>query len=302
MKRQWKAILCLLLLLAMLSSCAPNNNSQGETFDEVTQNLGPSAEPTEMPPAELPPENNDSPSANEGSMFARSPFDLPDDFDNYDPLLEEDYTEDGFEDDYPEASAPDQLAAYANADPNATPYPYAGSTPIPLNPIDMPSPTPKPPLSFEYVDYSIATLGLIFKGPRNWIPDESDPSMFVLSEPDGQIKDGQLGIIKIHALPVTSDFNESALKADINDRLNVINSEGFSQWRPSLTATRHLMGVRGVYANYSGTLSSGVQIGGRVHSVSMDNMLYTIEIVYPLGFKTDYEKIFVEMRSTLKRQ
>ena len=88
----------------------------------------------------------------------------------------------------------------------------------------------------------------------------------------------------------------------ISAGLNAIGGSQFTEWKPSYTATRHMMGKTGVYANYSGTLNTGVEVGGRIHYVCLDNVLYGVEITFPLGFKDDYIDVFGQIRSTIARQ
>lgn len=293
MKRQWKILLCLLMVLATLSACSGPQEQQ-KVFAEVTQVLGPTVSST----ATTPPSNPAEPGG--VSVFAQNPSDLiggGDGFTGADALGEEDYLDDGVyggDDEY--------TNDYGYADVYSTPYPYAGSTPIPLDPVDMPSPTPRAAVVFQYDLYTIASLGLSFNGPSGWIPDESVSEMFTLTEPESQMKDSQLGVIKIYASPVNSNYTESNLKSEITQRLKDIGSTNFDVWSPTMTASRFLMGSKGIYANYSGTLANGVKVGGRIHTTCIDKVLYTIEIMFPLGYKEDYLNVFSEMRTSIKRQ
>ena len=73
----------------------------------------------------------------------------------------------------------------------------------------MPTPTPRPSLSFTYGDYSAASVGVSFKAPAGWLVDESQAQTFILREPESQIKDGQQCVITITAQTVTSNYNQS---------------------------------------------------------------------------------------------
>ncbi len=295
MKRQWKPILVLLLVLATLSSCAGEQNAP-PPFVEVTQFIGPA--PTDPPAAA----NNASGQGD--SIFSNNPYELVEG-DGLDGLGEEAYDDGTYDPSMDQSPSEDFEMSEGDmtvSEPEGTPYPYAGSSPIPLDPVDMPSPTPRTELVFAYVPYNVTSLGLAFEGPAGWVPDESTPEQFILTEPDSQIKDKQPGIVKIYASPVNSNYTEGNLKTEVQDRLKAIGSTNFDAWDPSLTASRFLMGSKGVYANYSGTMANGVKVGGRIHCTCIDNKLYTIEIVYPLGFKEDYLSVFTKMRETIKRQ
>ena len=183
--------------------------------------------------------------------------------------------------------------------PAGTVYPYAGSTPIPLNPVDMPTPTPKPDLSFSYDKYIASTVGVTFEGPSGWQVNETQRSTFVLSEPTTQIKDGQQCIITISAENVGSTYKRSELETHVEYRLDSIGGSQFTEFKPSYTATRHMLGADGVYANYSGRLTDGTQVGGRIQYVCIDGVLYGLEIVFPEGFRGDFIDVFGQVRSSM---
>ena len=295
MKRQWKLLLCLLLAALALCACSGGQTQDGPTaFVEVTQNLGPTELATATPePTQSPDESLDG-----GSIFSSNPYDVASDYTANDPLNEEDVIDTGLTGD----AAAGAYDSYASAED--TVYPYSGSTPIPLDPVDMPSPTPRPALAFTYVAYqpnSLGSNGVTFEAPAGWVPDESVNEVYTLSEPEDQIRDGQQCVITIAAVPVTSNYSESNLKTEVRQRLDTLSATNYTSWNPSLTATRHLLGSVGVYANYSGTLANGVKVGGRVHYACVDKVLYSIEIVYPLAYKDDYLNVFSQVRTTIKR-
>ena len=292
MKRKWLAALSLLMAAALLSGCTAQQPTT-QTFAEVTQYLGvaPTATPVPVDQAA------DAADADGQSVFASNPYALTDE--TADPnaeaaLGEEDFADDGVLD-------TGDTVVYGAPDPDATVYPYAGSSPIPLDPVDAPTATPRAPLTFTYVPYTLTALGVSFDGPAGWIPDESVNEMFTLSEPVEQIKDGQLGVVTLYAVPVNSNYTEANLTTEIKQRLSTIGATNFVEWSPSLTATRYLMGGKGVYANYSGTMANGIKVGGRIHATAIEGVLYCLQISYPLNFKDDYLNVFSQVRETLKR-
>lgn len=282
MKRTALVLLCLAAFALLLTGC---QNSQENVIPEVTQFIGPAATETLAP--------TPTPEA-----------DTTTDFTEEDALAEEDaqLTETANADfDAGLAAQTNLFNAVSNSPGDATAYPYSGSTPIPLMPIDAPTPTPQAPLVFTYISYSPATVGVTFEAPAGWIPDETYNEVFTLTEPESQMKSGQLGIINIYAVPVVSDYTQAQLEQEIKQRLNTIGALNFVEWRPSYTATRYLMGSMGVYAQYTGKLVTGVEVGGRIHAVTIDNVLYCIQITYPLDFRTDFLDIFAKLRETIKR-
>lgn len=200
-------------------------------FDEATQNLGPSATDTPTPP---PAQDAQSGDGSNASIFSANPYDIPadDGFTPEDALGEENYIDPGLE-----GNGVNYVA------PEGTVYPYAGSTPIPLDPVDAPTPTPRPELSFSYTPYT-AAIGLTFEAPVGWLVDESVNEVFVLTEPVEQMKDNQQCVVTISAIPVTSNYTENNLKTEVTQRLSTISATNFAEWKPSLTATRYLMGSK----------------------------------------------------------
>lgn len=290
MKRNWKLILCLLMALVLLSSCTAKESP--EDFPDITQAIGPTSTPAPFVPTEPPVQNPaaQSEAAPGGqSIFSANPYDVPEEqeWTEADIMSEENY----FDPEYDQAPTAVQ--------PEGTVYPYAGSTPIPLNPVDMPTPTPRPDLEFTYSTYIASTVGVTFEGPVNWMVDESQTFMFTLSEPNNQIRDGQQCVITLSAEPVSGNYSQRDLESHVSQRLDTLYSSDYTEWKPSYTATRHMMGSQGVYANYTATRSDGVEVGGRIQYVSIDNVLYGLEIIFPIGFKDDFIDVFGKIRTTM---
>lgn len=300
MKRQWKMILCLLMALTVLSACS-GQNPQGDSgpviYAQATQYLGPVTETA----APAPTADNAAPNADTGGMdnsiFSANPYDVaPDDGGD---LSEAAVNEEGYVDTGLGDAGGDGLVAML---PEGTVYPYAGSTPIPIDPVDMPSPTPRPELTFTYATFTAGSLGLSFEAPSGWMADDSQTDVFTVTEPENEMHDGQQCVITISAVPVNNNYSERELKSEVTQRLKDLGSVNFVVWSPSLTATRYLMGSKGVYANYTGTLANGIELAGRILYVCLDNKLYGIEMVFPRSYRDDYLNVFSQIRQTIARQ
>ena len=301
MKRLWKIALCLALALIALTACSggeqPNSGSQ--IYAEATQYLGPVAAtetPTEAPQETAAPSDGGNNSG--GVSIFDNPYLDEESISPEDALSEENYI-----DPYDTGADTGSLLVAGNVSGGAgTAYPYAGATPIPLTPVDLPTPTPHPELTFNYATYTAGSLGLSFDCPSGWLVDESQTDVFVLTEPETQMHDGQQCIITISAEPVTANYSEKDLKKQVTQRLKEIGSVNFTVWNPSLTASRTLMDSKGVYANYTGTLANGSAVAGRSRYASANNMLYGVEMVYPRDYRDDYLNIFAKIRDTITAQ
>jgi hypothetical protein len=176
-------------------------------------------------------------------------------------------------------------------------YAFAGSTPLPLVPIDMPTPTPHPALTFSYETYEATKLGLKFDGPVGWTRDDSVDDTFTITEPEK--RDNYTAFITIRKVPVSKDYNQSDMVKEVEGMMDTIKSTNFTVFKPSNTDTRTLMDNDGVYANYEGTLVDGTRVRGRVHVTCIDKVLYSIHMSHPAGYNSDYLKIHGKIRDTM---
>ena len=176
-------------------------------------------------------------------------------------------------------------------------YAFAGSTPLPLDPIDMPTPTPRPALTFEYQTYEATKLGLKFDGPANWTKDDSAGDTFTLTEPEK--RDNYTAFMTLHKVPVSKQLNTKDMEKEVKDILESIGSTNFTEFRPSYTDSRTLMEHDGVYANYEGTLVDGTRVRGRVHVSCIDKVLYSLHMSHAAGYNTDYLQNHAKLRDTL---
>lgn len=299
MKQQWKLILCLALAAVTLSACngqqTPQNSGNNSMIVAVeTQFLGPTATPAlTQEPIQVPINAGDGGEGTTGnSIFSANPYDMGSGYSEADPLNEENYVDPGITGDI----------GITTVQAEGTVYPFAGSTPIPLNPVDMPSPTPRAELQFVYATFTAGSLGLTFDAPSGWMANDSQTDVFVVTEPESEMHNGQQCVITISASPVNSNYSERELKAQVTQRLKDISAVNFSVWDPSLTASRYLMGSKGVYANYTGKLADGTELAGRIHYTCIENKLYGIEMMFPKEYRDDYLKVFSQIRESIKRQ
>ena len=175
---------------------------------------------------------------------------------------------------------------------------YAGATPVVIDPIDKPTPSPVPKLSVTYTAYDATKLGLSFEGPAGWTKDDSASDTFVIQNPNARID--YPATLTLQVQKITADYSSSEMKSVVNSMLSAIGDAGFEDYNPSQTANRDLLGKSGVYANYDGTLNDGRQVAGRVHVVCVDKKLYTIHLSAPKAQWNDYkEMVYDHLRDTI---
>lgn len=178
---------------------------------------------------------------------------------------------------------------------------YAGSTPIPLNPIDMPTPTPRTPLSFTYDTYTASRLGISFESVAGYEVDESLQDSFVLREPANQQKDNKGVVITLTVASVSNRYDKNDVKKDVTAKLKDLGSINYQSWRPTNPAERNLLKAPGYYADYRGVMMDGTIIRGRVHMALLPgNKLLTLHIEHPAEYNTDYIGVYTHIRNTMK--
>ena len=177
---------------------------------------------------------------------------------------------------------------------------YAGATPVVIDPIDKPTPTPLPTLTFTYDTYDASALHMTFEAPIGWMVDDSEPDSYTITNPDPSMDYAARETIR--EVPVNRAYDKKDLTKEIRGALDTIRSDGnFKTFNPSNTATRTLLGETGVYANYSGVNGDGIHVAGRIIAVCVNKTLYILHCSYPQGYTDTYvAALFNRFRSTVK--
>ena len=272
-----KRIVCLVLVICaalVMTAC-----QQKETFPTAPQ------EPASQPTAEP---------RNDQNIFGDTPVPKEIDFDDgsYDPTQEEG------------GGAEEVVAAvdFTLEAPTETPTvqsEYAGATPVLIDPIDKPTPTPLPTLTFAYQKYEAKALGLSFEGPAGWLEDDSQPDTYTLTNPDPSMD--YAAQLSIRLVPVSKNYTKNELIKEVKNTLDTLGSDGFRKFERSNTAGRKFMNVDGIYANYSGTTTEGVKIAGRLIISCVNKTLYILNVSYPQGYTKVYvDNVYDKFRHTVK--
>lgn len=185
--------------------------------------------------------------------------------------------------------------------PEAGAVQYAGATPILLDPIDMPTGTPRPPLTFTYAPYTATGLGLTFESVAGYTIDDSTPNTYILTEPVDQVKDNYAVTITFTVSPVVSSYKSTDAKRDLQAKVKELGEVNYKKWEPTYTAERTLLDKPGYYVNYRGVLLDDTIVRGRIHMALLPgNRLLMIHISYPGWYGDDYIGVFTHIRNTIK--
>ena len=275
-----KRILC--LVLAVCAALVMTACQQKETF--------PTAPQQETQPQQ---QQQAAPVQDEQNIFGDTPVPQQINFDDgsYDPTSEE-------------GGAEEMLPAGPEGGDAVTPAPtmqsqYAGATPVLIDPIDKPTPTPLPSLTFTYATYEAPALHLTFDAPAGWLPDDSASDAYKLTNPDPSMD--YAATLSIRCVPVSKNYNKTELTKEVKSALDTIASDGFLKFDRSNTAGRKFLNADGIYANYSGTTTENVKVAGRLIIACVNKMLYILDVSYPQGYtKTYVDGVYDKFRHTVK--
>lgn len=290
-----KRILVLLAVLSvlLLTACQQQENE-----------IYPDSEPSPTPVVTRTPEP--APQAAQ----AETGFPEPVDYDNpaYNPAAEEGGQE-------------EEIVLVITAPP-ATPAPtmnseYAGATPVVIDPIDKPTPTPVPKITFKESDfraYELNAMHLKFQAPAAWIAEDNGTDTFILTNPDSTMD--YAAQIRIRVVPVSKQYSKNELIKEVKeavksvrDELGLANIETYSTPAIDFLKTVNQNGksayidTKGIYTRYKGTVKeTGVKVEGRVVINCWNKTLYILYCSYP-GRDSDlvssFEEVYRAVRTSL---
>lgn len=177
---------------------------------------------------------------------------------------------------------------------------YAGATPVLLDPIDKPTPTPVPEITFTHQTYEATKLHLTFDAPSGWVVDDSVADTYTLTNPDPSMS--YTASLTVTATAVSSQMDKTALASQVSAMLDALKAQsGVKSFSPSRVDDRTLMDQAGKYANYTAVLDNGEEIAGRIQAACVNKVLYTVHITYPKAYKDTYVKqVYNTLRDTIK--
>ena len=179
---------------------------------------------------------------------------------------------------------------------------YAGATPVLIDPIDKPTPTPLPTLSFTYAAYEAASLHLTFEGPAGWTVNDTVADTYTLTNPNTAVD--YAAFLTVRAVPVNKQYTKSELNREVKGMLDTLSGAGdLTGFSPSNTAERTFLGTTGVYANYKAVVKeTGAEIAGRIIVACVDKTLYSLHVSYPRGYTDVYVSgVYDKFRHSVKR-
>jgi len=174
---------------------------------------------------------------------------------------------------------------------------YAGATPVVIDPINKPTPTPVPAIAFTYEKYEASKLHLSFEAPVAWTVDDTMSDTYILTNPNTGID--YAAFINVRTIAVTKDYSKNNLATEVRQMLSTVSAD-FATFSHTNTAERTLLGKTGVYADYTATTRDGAEVSGRIHITYMNKTLYAVHMSYPRSYAKDYkDNVYSKFRKTL---
>ena len=209
--------------------------------------------------------------------------------------------------------------ADVTAEPTATPAPAApvadasgltlddpSATPIPVDPIDKPTPTPMPTLNFAYKSYTSDSLNISFSIPFTWLlnPNTNQTTTLQFVEPKSEMMEPDGYQTRLTIEKVNTGLTQTADDARERLETTLTQMEGtFTSFTPYTIASRSIGDAKGSYCYYKAEYNDGTKtyhMRGRIIVVAHDKALYQVRITAPQNWYSYYEHVFRNVCNTLK--
>ncbi|MBQ1365726.1 MAG: hypothetical protein IIY60_07930 [Clostridia bacterium] len=179
---------------------------------------------------------------------------------------------------------------------------FAGATPVKIDPVDKPTPTPLPKITFSYTTYNAPNLHLTFEGPAGWIADDLAADTYILTNPDPSMD--YEAKAEIRTIAAGKDYTQKELVKEAKAQAEALQGTGsFQSFSTSDTATRTFINGNGVYIAYKGTLNDGQETGvaGRIIVNTVNKVLYVLHVSYPRGLADTFaDGVYNKIRHSMK--
>ena len=217
-------------------------------------------------------------------------------------------------------------AACAEVLPGASPAPAAASeselvldfsalmpdnpaaSPIPVDPIDKPTPTPMPKPNFHYDTYVSNNMGVSFSIPYTWLlnPNTNHDTTVQFVEPKSEMMEPDGYQTRITIEKYNMGLNQTA--DDARAKLESVLEElaaSFTSFTPNAIDSASFGEGKGHYCYYRAEYNDGsklYEMNGRVIVIAYGKALYQIRLTTPRDWYSYYNYVWREIRSSFRFQ
>ena len=180
------------------------------------------------------------------------------------------------------------------------------ATPVAVDPIDKPTPTPMPEPNYWYEMYENEQMGISFSIPGSWLlnPNTNQDTTIQFVEPKDERmeKDGYQTRLTVEKV----NMGLSQTAADAKDRLEATLAQlesSFTSFTPGQPASTTIGKAKGYYCYYKAEYNDGTRtynMRGRIAIVAHEKALSQVRITTPQTWYSYYENVFRKVRSSFK--
>lgn len=180
------------------------------------------------------------------------------------------------------------------------------ATPVAVDPIDKPTPTPLPEPSYWYETYSNPGMGISFSIPGTWLinPSTNQDTTIQFVEPKSEMmeKDGYQTRLTVEKVNMGLTQTASDAKDRLESTLTQLEST-FTSFTPGQPASTTIGSAKGYYCYYKAEYNDGVKtyhMRGRIAIVAHEKALYQVRITTPQSWYSYYENVFRKVRNSFE--
>jgi hypothetical protein len=133
---------------------------------------------------------------------------------------------------------------------------------VKIDPVDKPTPTPLPSITFSYAQYAAPNLHLAFEGPAGWIADDSAADAYILTNPNPAMD--YEAKVEIRTVAVGKDYTQKELTNEVKAQADTLRSQRLQDGR-----TRSIGAQRTICAR-NGTPGVEISLRKRAHPDTAD--------------------------------
>ena len=182
------------------------------------------------------------------------------------------------------------------------------ATPVAVDPIDKPTPTPAPTPKFVYETYENPTMGVSFSIPYTWHlnPNTNHATTVQFVEPKSEMmeQDGYQTRITIEKYNMGLEQTASDARSRLESVLEEL-APSFTNFTPGNIDSGDFGDGKGYYCYYRAEYNDGTknyEMNGRVIIVAHKKALYQIRLTTPRNWYSYYNYLWRKVRSTIEFQ
>ena len=180
------------------------------------------------------------------------------------------------------------------------------ASPIPVDPIDKPTPTPMPKPNFHYDTYTNNAMGVSFSIPYTWLlnPNTNHDTTVQFVEPKSEMMEPDGYQTRVTIEKYNMGLNQTA--EDARARLETVLEElgaSFTTFTPNAVDSASFGEGKGYYCYYRADYNDGsklYEMNGRVIVIAHEKALYQIRLTTPRNWYSYYNYIWREIRSSFR--